>query len=126
MSENEYIFCRGTSLNNPPAGYYTAPRNRYSTGHIYGQHRHIGCYAFNKYGCGGRWGVYPHRNIPDTYDSPDVVFSNGRIYHNGWALSVIACYGNGEIWKNNQLIGVYDGPDAGGAATAALVFGWAR
>ena len=36
------------------------------------------------------------------------------------------CYGDGEIRKNVQLIGVYDGPDAGGAATAAPVFGRAR
>lgn len=125
MAEREYILCRGTSLNNPPTGYYTAPRGYHTTGDIYSQHRHIGCYAHNKYGCGGKWGVYPNRNIPDTYDSPRVVFDNGTIYHNGWALSVIAYYGNGEIWKNNQLIAVYDGPDAGGAATAVLVFGWA-
>ena len=36
------------------------------------------------------------------------------------------CYGDGEIRKNVQLIAAHDDPDAGGAATAVLVFGWAR
>ncbi len=36
------------------------------------------------------------------------------------------CYGDGEIRKNGQLIAAYDDPEAGGAATAVLVFGWAR
>ena len=126
MAEAEYILCKGSSLNNAPAAYYTAPSGIYSIGHIYDQRKHIGCYAFDGYGCCRNWGVYPNRNIPDTYNSPDVVVDNGSIYYNGWALVLIATYRNGEIRKNGRLIAVYDGPDAGGGAAAALVFGWAR
>ena len=129
MPHSKYIFCKGDSLNNAPAAYYTEPGERYSIGHIYRSsdcNSHIGCYAFNRYCCCGKWGVYCNRRIPATDDSPRVIFDNGKIYRNGWTPTLIACYGNGEIWKNGRLIAVYDGPDAGGAAAAALVFGWAR
>ncbi len=120
-----YKFWIGDSKEKAPRARYTDVSSARPIGQVRNRNGHLGCYAFGGHDFPQYWGVWVYRTTPDTFDAPSVIFKDGEIYScRGHRGALLATYGNGEIWRNNKLIGVYDGPDTGGAATAALLFNW--
>ena len=120
-----YKFWIGDSKEKAPRARYTDVSSARPIGQVRNRNGHLGCYAFGGHDFPQYWGVWIDRTTPDTTDAPSVIFKDGEIYScQGRREALLATYGNGEIWRNNKLIGVYDGPDTGGAATAALLFDW--
>lgn len=122
-----YKFWIGNSKEGAPDGFYTDVSSARPIGQVGNKNGHIGCYAFGGHNVSRCWCVWIHRSTPDTFDAPSVIFRDGEIrsyQRYSGVSSLLATYGDGEIRRNNKLVAVYEGPDTGGAATAALLFGW--